>query len=1185
MVKTKKSVKKRNKTKSKEIDLKKRKGEKMAFLESIFNAITDGITVIDINCKITLINQSLIHFYGYKNSKSVIGKKCHEFFQGQKTKCEDCPAIEVFKSGKPQHTSHSRVDKHGNETYWELFFYPIFDEKGKVMNVVEYSKNITREKKLEKEVKGYEKRLADLLSVNRDVIVEYNEDMELTFISKNIKDFSGYTYEEILKAKSFLDFVPPESKKILKKYFKNRIAGKKVPRLYEVEFYHKSGRIIPVEVSVSPKMKGKKVLGAVATIRDITERKETEDELFQLEERFKRIAEGSFDVIFELDSNGRFVYVSPSAKKVTGYMPKEIVGMKIRHFLSKKEINRIKKVFDKFVEHRKFENLEVEISKRDGSSAYLEINPIPIIKSEDIIGILGIARDITQRRKAEEALRESEELYRSLIEASPDAVTVTDLKGKITHVSQRALEIYGSKSMKDLIGKNAFNLIAPEDRDRAMKNLERTLKKGLLKSLEYTIFKKDGSRYIGELSASLVKDASGNPKAFIATTRDITERKQAEEALRFRLAFEELITTFSTHFIYLKTDEIDDGINLALEKIGSFTGVDRSYVFLLSDNGKKMDITHEWCAKGIKSQKDQLQGLDVNTFKWGIDRLKKLFPLDIPKVKDLPPEADADKKVLQSGRIKSFLSVPIVIGGSLFGFIGFASVRKERTWSDEIISMLQILAEIFANALERKRAEEALLESEERYRHIFEKSPIGIGLATFDGDVLTENKAMEEITGYTAEELKKINLNDIYENPEDRNKLVRTINQKGHVADFPARFKRKDGSSYDVLLTISRINLGGKEFLHTICQDITERKKIEEEIKKLKEFNESIVQSMKEGIMILDEEGYVSFINPEIEKILGYKRAKLLGEHWQNIMSPDYHRRMRDCYAENLRGESDRFEAVLLKKDRTELPVLISASPQIKDGTFNGILVVITDISERKKEEIAREELMSYKIKRGSTYLIKEKELERGKEVIYELYKNHFKGVIITREHPDKINREIDIRLPLYWMTNDPRDKMSVKPEFPLLEKIIDDHIDRNTFVFLDRFDYLVSQNSFKDALNFTQHLNEMFYARKAILIISLDPDTLTAQELSLIEKETSVMEKRHEERLSADLLDLLEFVNRYNRVGESPSYKQVGAEFRISRTTARKRIRELVDKGLLMEKKSGRFKYLVLTERGKDTL
>ena len=103
--------------------------------------------------------------------------------------------------------------------------------------------------------------------------------------------------------------------------------------------------------------------------------------------------------------------------------------------------------------------------------------------------------------------------------------------------------------------------------------------------------------------------------------------------------------------------------------------------------------------------------------------------------------------------------------------------------------------------------------------------------------------------------------------------------------------------------------------------------------------------------------------------------------------------------------------------------------------------------------------------------------------------------------------------------------------------------------------------------------------------MISLDPDTLTTQELSLLEKETSVIEKKQEERLSSDLLDLLEFVSKFNRVGESPSYKQVGDEFKISRTTARKRIRDLVDLGLLAERKSGRFKFLILTDKGKESI
>ena len=115
--------------------------------------------------------------------------------------------------------------------------------------------------------------------------------------------------------------------------------------------------------------------------------------------------------------------------------------------------------------------------------------------------------------------------------------------------------------------------------------------------------------------------------------------------------------------------------------------------------------------------------------------------------------------------------------------------------------------------------------------------------------------------------------------------------------------------------------------------------------------------------------------------------------------------------------------------------------------------------------------------------------------------------------------------------------------------------------------------------------LQVRFNPLNACWYISFDPETLIPQELSLLEKETTELEKKREERLSADLFDLLEFVDRLNKVGDSPSYKDVGDEFKITRTTARKRIKELIDKGLLLERKSGRFKHLVLTERGKYSL
>lgn len=138
------------------------------------------------------------------------------------------------------------------------------------------------------------------------------------------------------------------------------------------------------------------------------------------------------------------------------------------------------------------------------------------------------------RQRAEEALRESEDLYSKLVNISPSAVTVTDLEGNITYVSPKALEQNKSKSPEDLLGKNAFEFIVPEDRERAMDNLQRTLNEDYSGPVTYAMFRSDGTRFIAELNAALIKDSNGNPKAFVAFTRDITERKRMEEELHAR---------------------------------------------------------------------------------------------------------------------------------------------------------------------------------------------------------------------------------------------------------------------------------------------------------------------------------------------------------------------------------------------------------------------------------------------------------------------------------------------------------------------------------------------------------------------------------------------------------------------------------------------------------------------------
>lgn len=145
------------------------------------------------------------------------------------------------------------------------------------------------------------------------------------------------------------------------------------------------------------------------------------------------------------------------------------------------------------------------------------------------------------QKEAEAEVRKREEKFKALVKTSPDALTVTDISGKITEVSQQTLKLHGFSHEKELIGKKFFDLIDPESKAQAIIYLHKTLKEGITQNLEYTLLKKDGKRFTGEINTSVIKDSYGNPEKFIAITRDITERKKADSQLKKSIREKELL--------------------------------------------------------------------------------------------------------------------------------------------------------------------------------------------------------------------------------------------------------------------------------------------------------------------------------------------------------------------------------------------------------------------------------------------------------------------------------------------------------------------------------------------------------------------------------------------------------------------------------------------------------------------
>lgn len=203
---------------------------------------------------------------------------------------------------------------------------------------------------------------------------------------------------------------------------------------------------------------------------------------------------------------------------------------------------------------------------------------------------------------------------------------------------------------------------------------------------------------------------------------EIQERSRIETALRYRIEIENLMTNLSTQFISLEAKDLDAEINRALEAIGTFGEVDRSYVFIFEDDGTTMNNTHEWCQTGIEPQLPRLQGLRMQDIPWFAERLLSGPFLQISSVANLPLEASAEKQEFQRQQIQSLVIVPMALRGKLFGFLGFDSVRHEKTWSEEDIRLLQMAGEIFVNGFERQQVEENLRKSEAAKVEAFRQS-------------------------------------------------------------------------------------------------------------------------------------------------------------------------------------------------------------------------------------------------------------------------------------------------------------------------------------------------------------------------------------------------------------------------------------------------------------------------------
>ena len=391
-------------------------------------------------------------------------------------------------------------------------------------------------------------------------------------LGMGIEDFVG---------KTVYDVTLPEYRDVIQEDLRQVFEAGEC-RSFELVVAGPNGQHVWYDTHLGPLKMGEEVIAATVTAIDITTRKRAEEALKKahdelerrVEERtaeltkaneelglFRKFAEASGEGFGMSDLDGRIAYVNSTLCRMFGETsPQDVIGKQIAAYYGEGYVEKRDEMLSALMRDGYWLAEQTVLTHRGEPIQTLQSTFLIRDEAGNPFRIAVVISDITQRKQAEEALRQSEEKYRGLLEASPDAVVMADLNGKILFASRQTWSLVGITDSEELVGRQVFDYVIEEDRHRLAENMFELAKSGIRKHTEYTALRRDGGTTPTEISSTVNRDANGHPVALMAVIRDITDRKQAHETLQREHRTLKHLLQSSDHERQLIAYEIHDGL-------------------------------------------------------------------------------------------------------------------------------------------------------------------------------------------------------------------------------------------------------------------------------------------------------------------------------------------------------------------------------------------------------------------------------------------------------------------------------------------------------------------------------------------------------------------------------------------------------------------------------------------------
>ncbi|MBN2599972.1 MAG: PAS domain S-box protein, partial [Candidatus Thermoplasmatota archaeon] len=673
-----------------------------------------------------------------------------------------------------------------------------------------------------------------------DVIVYVNSHGKFLLVNDRVKEVFGYEPAEFIGKSVFrcgifkLTHIPRMIKLFSEINSRGDIidnTGKRL-NIMELEVRKKDRSMAMVEVSSTVLKKDGKTLGYVCILRDVTLKKKAEQLLEESEKKYRLLFEIAPDGIVVIDKTGVILTCNEAITKIYGYTREDIIGKKFTELPISRTNDKslFIKIFHQILFGTGAKQYDLEIVHKDGSLRQVEVYVDVFKVKNSVDGIIIVAHDVTEQKYIVKELKKTEEKFRELTQLLPESIFEMTIDGKITFVNATGLALFGYTKEDLDKGLYATDIIVPEQHAILQKGIaEAIANPALAIPYDYTVVTKSGQRLSVLINTNIIFDDKNTPVGLRGILINISERKKIEEEIKkSELRFRELAELLPESVFEMTLD-------------GQFTYVNSAAL--------------------------RISGYTLDEALHGLNALQLILPADQPRVRENLG------KILQGFRTGPNEYTAVRKNGELFSVLINTNLVLDE--SKKPVGFRGIITDI----TERKKEEQAIIESEQRYRMLVDNTEFPVVVTSVaDGRILFYNQKAKLFFKIASDDPSSIKAQEFWVHPEERNRFLTLLQQNKHVSSYECELQSLSGDPRWVLVSANIITYEKQQAFFLVYNDITERKKIEQALQESQRRLADVIEFLPDATMAIDLDGKVIAWNRAMEKMTSIAARDILGK-------------------------------------------------------------------------------------------------------------------------------------------------------------------------------------------------------------------------------------------------------------------------------------------------------------------